>query len=150
MENIASFKIIGISVQTSNQDGQNALDLGNLWSEFFSKDLLEKIPGKVSNDIYVVYTDYASNFKGEYTAIIGLKVTAFDEVPEGLVAREFPSEDFKKFTSKGIIPNAVIDTWEEIWADDKQLRRKYTYDFELYGAKSQNGENSEVEIFIAV
>ena len=31
----------------------------------------------------------------------------------------------------------------------KELDRKYSYDFEVYGEKSQNGENSEVEIFIA-
>lgn len=31
----------------------------------------------------------------------------------------------------------------------KELDRKYSYDFEVYGQKSPNGENSEVEIYIA-
>ena len=150
MEKIEGFKIIGISVQTSNQDGQNAADLGNLWGEFFSTNLVEKIPNSISKDIYTIYTDYESNFKGSYMAILGLKVSSFDAVPEGLIAREFPSENFKKFTAKGIIPNAVIDTWEEIWAEDKQLKRKYSYDLEIYTEKSQNGINSEVEILISI
>ena len=47
------------------------------------------------------------------------------------------------------MPNAVVNTWLEIWHKDKELKRKYSYDFEVYGAKSQNGENSEVEIYIA-
>ncbi len=47
------------------------------------------------------------------------------------------------------MPNAVINTWLDIWNRNEELSRKYTYDFEVYGEKSQNGENSEVEIYIA-
>lgn len=150
MEKIESFKIIGIAVRTSNQNGQNAVDLGNLWGEFFSKNLLEEIPNCISKDIFAIYTDYESNFEGTYTAILGIRVSNFDTVPENVIAREFPSGNFEKFCAKGIIPNAVIDIWEEIWADDKNLNRKYSYDFEVYSDRSQNGENSEVDIFIAI
>jgi predicted transcriptional regulator YdeE len=48
------------------------------------------------------------------------------------------------------MPKAVVETWQEIWSSDKSLNRKYTYDFEVYGEKSQNGLNSEVEIYIAM
>ena len=150
MEKVESFKIIGIAVDTSNQDGQNAEDLGNLWGQFFADNLIEKIPNSTGNDILAIYTDYESDFRGNYTAILGLKVSSLEQIPDGLIGREFEAGNFKKFCAKGIIPNAVIDTWEEIWTDDKQLKRKYTYDFELYGPKSQNGENSEVEIYVAI
>ena len=150
MEKVESFKIIGIAVETTNQNGQNAEDLGNLWGQFFADNLMENIPNRIENDIYAIYTDYESDFRGGYTAILGLKVSSLENIPSGLIGREFEEGNFKKFCAKGIMPNAVIDTWEEIWTDDKLLKRKYTYDFELYGAKSQNGENSEVEIFIAV
>ncbi len=150
MGKIQSFQIIGLAVETSNQNGQNAEDLGNLWVQFFSDNIIEAITNRVGNEIYAIYTDYESDFRGNYTAILGVKVSSLDAVPDGLIGREFKGENFKKYIAKGIIPNAVIDTWEEIWTDDKQLKRKYTYDFELYGNKSQNGENSEVEIFIAV
>ena len=72
-----------------------------------------------------------------------------DEIPNGLIGREFQAENFQKFTAKGEMPNAVVTTWVDIWQKDKELDRKYSYDFEVYGEKSQNGENSEVEIFIA-
>ena len=150
MEKLDSFKIIGIAVETSNQNGQNAADLGTLWQQFFADNLIENIPNSISTDIYSIYTDYESDFTAGYTAIIGMKVSSLVVIPEGMIGREFDAATFKKFSAKGIMPNAVIDTWEEIWTDDKLLKRKYTYDFELYGAKSQNGENSEVEIFIAV
>jgi len=47
------------------------------------------------------------------------------------------------------MPKAIVEAWIDIWEKDKELSRKYTYDFEVYGEKSQNGENSEVEIYIA-
>ena len=143
------FKIIGISTRTTNKDKQAQQDLGNLWGQFYSENLLNKIPNKISNEIIAIYTDYKSDFTEDYTTIIGILVSTLDEIPNGLIGREFQAENFQKFTAKGEMPNAVVTTWVDIWQKDKELDRKYSYDFEVYGEKSQNGENSEVEIFIA-
>jgi len=48
------------------------------------------------------------------------------------------------------MPNAVVATWQEIWSNNIALYRTYHADFEVYGEKSQQGENSEVEIYIGV
>ena len=45
------FKIIGISTRTTNKDKQAQQDLGNLWGQFYSENLLNKIPNKISNEI---------------------------------------------------------------------------------------------------
>ena len=82
--------------------------------------------------------------------IIGISVSTLDEIPNGLIGREFKADNFKKFVAKGKMPKAVVDTWEEFWQKNSEINRKYTYDFEVYSEKSQNGENSEVEIFVAV
>lgn len=144
------FKIIGISVRTTNQNNQAQQDIGNLWGQFFSEKMMEKIPNKISSDIIAIYTDYKSDYTEEYTTMIGIPVSTLDIIPEGLMGREFQSENFKKYSAKVEMPDAVVNTWVEIWQNDKNLNRKYTYDFELYGEQSQNGENSEVEIYIAV
>jgi predicted transcriptional regulator YdeE len=149
MTTINGFKIIGISVRTTNQNNQSAQDIGKLWGQFHSDQLFDKIPNKFNNDIYSIYTDYKSNFTEEYTTIIGLRVNSLDTIPEGLIGREFPADNFVKFIAKGQMPKAIIDTWANIWERDIELNRKYSYDFELYGDKCQNGENSEVEIYIA-
>lgn len=143
------FKIIGISTRTTNKDNQAKQDLGNLWGQFFSQNLLNLIPNKISNEIIALYTDYKSDYTEDYTTIIGIPVATLEEIPKGLMGREFQADTFQKFTAKGEMPNAVVNTWIEIWQKDKDLGRKYSYDFEVYGEKSQNGENSEVEIFIA-
>lgn len=149
MEQIERFKIIGIETETTNENGKSATDLGKLWEKFYGENIPNKIPNKKSDEIYSIYTDYESDYKGKYTSIIGLKVNSLDQVPDGLIGREFDGGKYQKFVAKRQMPNAVMETWKEIWTKDNELNRKYTADFEVYGQKSQNGEKSEVEIYIA-
>jgi predicted transcriptional regulator YdeE len=149
MITINEFKIIGISVKTTNKDYQSAQDIGKLWQQFYVEKLFEKIPNKLSSDIYSIYTDYKSDFTDEYTTIIGVQVSSLENIPAGLIGRQFSSDNFMKFTAKGLMPEAIVEAWTDIWKRDKELGRKYTYDFEVYGEKYQNGEHSEVEIYIA-
>jgi predicted transcriptional regulator YdeE len=143
-------KIIGIAVVTTNHGGKSQNDIPSLWQKFFVEKIFDSIPHKSSNDILAIYTDYKNDFTEEYTTIIGCKVETLAEVPNGLIGREFPPENFKKFVAKGQMPQAIFNTWLEIWSNDSSLSRKYTYDFEVYGEKSQQGENSEAEIYLAV
>lgn len=149
MEQLDGFKIIGISIGTTNENGKSAEDLGKLWERFYSENIPGQISNTVSDEIYSVYTDYENDFRGKYTSIIGLKVSSLDQIPDGLIGREFNGGKYQKFVAKGQMPNAVMETWKEIWSKNKELNRKYTTDFEVYGAKSQKGENSEVGIYIA-
>lgn len=149
MQQIDSFKIIGIAIETTNKNGKAAEDLGKLWTKFYTEDIPSKIDNKMSDEVYSIYTDYESDYTGKYTAVIGMKVNSLTEIPNGLIGREFDGGKYQKFIAKGQMPNAVVKTWEEIWKNDKKLNRIYTADFEVYGGRSQNGENSEVEIFIA-
>lgn len=43
-----------------------------------------------------------------------------------------------------------MKTSQDIWQNDKALNRTYLYDMEIYGAKSQNGNDTEVEIWLGV
>ncbi|MBU2928846.1 GyrI-like domain-containing protein [Winogradskyella psychrotolerans] len=149
MENIDSFKIIGIETNTTNENGKSAEDLGKLWEQFYSENISNKIPSKKNTEIYSIYTNYESDYTGKYTCIIGMKVDSLDNIPNGLIGCEFESGKYQKFLAKGNMPNAILETWQEIWKKDQELNRKYTADFEVYGKNSQNGENSEVQIYIA-
>ena len=146
---IKAFKVIGISVKTTNENRKSAEDLGKLWNQFYSENIPSLIPNKESDEIYSIYTDYESDYKGKYTSIIGLKVNSLNQIPNGLIGREINKGNYQKFVTKGQMPNAVMETWKEIWTKDDELNRKYTTDFEVYGQKAQNGDNSEVEIYIA-
>lgn len=147
---VAGFNIIGFSVRTTNQNNQSKEDMTQLWAQVMGCDAIAKIPNKVSSDIYAIYTDYESNYMGAYTAIIGVRVSDLDHIPEGLTGRSFPQEEFKRFTAKGSVPSSVVATWQEIWRQEESLNRKYTYDYECYDIRSQRGDQSEVDIYIAV
>lgn len=149
MVTINDFKLIGISVRTTNKNNQASKDIGQLWSRFYSENIFDIIPGKLGNAVYSVYTDYENDYTGAYTTIIGVPVASLNAIPEGMTGREFKSGNYELFTAKGEMPKAVADTWMKIWDKDKELRRKYTCDFEVYGDHSQNGPESEVKIFIA-
>ena len=109
-----------------------------------------KIPNAISEEIIAIYTDYESDYQGSYIAIIGKKVSSLGDIPKGMIGREFPVEKFQKFTAKGEMPTAVLQTWQAIWKQDMTLHRAYHYDFEVYGEKSQNGDQSEVDIFVSL
>jgi predicted transcriptional regulator YdeE len=143
------FKIIGIAVETANGEGEAMTDLLELWGRFQSENLLERIPNQVSSDIFSIYTDYESDFTGKYTCILGLRVSSLDVIPEGMIGRDFEAQNFKTFLAQGELPNAVVETWKEIWNSDKELNRSYTYDFEVYDDRARNGDQSEVSIYIA-
>lgn len=143
------FKIVGIYTETSNQNGQAEQVLGELWGKFISENVISGIPNSISNAIHVIYTDYESDYKGKYTAIIGLKVNTLENIPEGMMGREFTGGNYTKVLVKGLMPDAIIQAWQKVWDADKELNRKYTADFEVYGPNFQNGAESEMDIYIA-
>lgn len=144
------FRITGIQVRTTNRDNQSMHDLGELWGRAYAEDIFNKIPDKVSDDLICVYTDYKGDFTDEYTTILGLQVSSLDNIPEGMTGREFAADNFVQIEVKGEMPMAVMDAWSGIWKKDRELNRKYTHDFEVYGPESQNGANSIMRIYISV
>lgn len=148
-QTLEQFYVIGIATRTCNQNGQAAVDIEALWVKFWNEKIQEQIPNSISEDIYAVYTDYESDFNHPYTTIIGLQVSTLSDVPEGFVGIEIEKTNYQKFVSKGKMPEAVAKTWFEIWADDT-LKRTYKADFTVHGKKYYDGENAEVETFIAV
>ena len=145
------FKIIGISIRTTNENGQSAKDIETLWSKFWNEKIQEQIPNKINDNIFAVYTDYDTDFTGAYTTIIGLPVSYLENIPEGFVGLTIEKSVYQKFTSKGKMPEAVVSTWMEIWGNnDLNQNRTYKADFTIHGKKYYDGDNAEVETFIAV
>lgn len=148
-QRLEEFSVIGISVRTTNENGKSAQDLPTLWATFMGQGIIEKIPNKLSDDLYCMYTDYEQDHTRPYTTILGCKVSTLETIPEGMVGKTIESENYTKFVAKGDLAHGVVlDTWIKIWNSD--LPRNYTADFEVYGPNAQNPENAEVTIFIAV
>jgi len=142
-----SFSVIGIAVRTINKEGKSQKDIGQLWETFFVKNIVQSIPNKLGNEIYCIYGDYESDFTGAYTTIIGCRVSSLDEIPDGMVSKVIPEASYKCFKALGPVPDSVGKVWSEIW--NSGMDRKYIADFDVYGEKSQDPENPEVDIYVS-
>jgi len=142
------FNVIGIAAETTNRNNQAMHDLMVLWDRFHKENLLDRIPNQLNSDILSIYTDYESNYTGKYTCILGLVVSSLDEIPEGMIGRSFEAQPFTTFLAQGELPAAVVERWQEIWSLENELNRSYLYDFEVYGDRARNGDQSEVDIYI--
>lgn len=146
---LETFYVLGLAVRTSNNNGDAARDIPALWNRFFAEQISSKIPQRLSDDIYCLYTEYEKDHTKPYTAVLGYKVKDLDVIPEGLTGTEVPGKTFAVFTASGkLADGAVYQAWADIW--DKPLDRSYSGDFEVYGAKAQNPDQAEVDIYIAL
>ncbi|CAD0219420.1 GyrI-like domain-containing protein [Chryseobacterium sp. D764] len=146
---VEPFKVIGISVRTTNENEQAAKDIPVLWEKMINEDILNSIPNRIDKTIYSIYTDYEKDHTKPYTTVLGCKVENLDNIPEGMVGYSFDGGDYVKFTTKGDLSKGlVINEWLKIWEMD--LGRIFTADFEIYGEKAQNPSDAEVDILIAV
>src|SRR5580704_10918765 len=150
------FSVIGIQVRTSNaKEFTGGGTIAKQWDRFFREGIASKIPNKVDSTIYAIYTNYASDHNGEYDFIIGMKVSSVSDVPQGTVAMQVPSGRFAVITSaKGPVAQVVPQAWQRVYSldDNKQLggARAYKADFELYDQRSQNPQDSQVDLYVGL
>lgn len=146
---INAFHVIGITITTTNENGQSAQDIGQLWGKFKAEGIAEKIPNRIDQNILSIYTNYQGDHTAPYDTILGCKVSSIDQVPEGMVTQSFDGGSYGKFTAKGDLTKGLIyGTWTEIWK--KGLDRLFTADFEIYGEKAQNPQDAEVDVMVAI
>ena len=105
--------------------------------------------------IFALYTNYASDRNGDYDFVIGAKVSKVSTLPPGMVAKTVPAGNYAILTSaKGPAAKVVPEAWQRIWVleDKAQLggTRAYRADYEVYDQRSQNPQDSEVDIYVGI
>lgn len=144
-----AMQIIGIDCRTSNAPEAGPHDIPKLWGRFYSEDIINRIPNKISHEVIALYCDYEGDYTQPYTVIIGCPVSSLDTIPEGMAAKTIPAGSYALFRAVGEYPASLIETWGNIWMQP-DLGRTYTADFELYGDKFTLGSPKEVEVYIGV
>lgn len=132
-----SFTVVGLTVRTTNDKevgGQG--EIPQLWQSVMEGDKLSQVPNRVSDDLVVVYSDYASDHTGEYNYTLGVRVTAADKVPDGFVVRKIQAGKYAVIQSDQGPPQQVIPA---LWLKINQMTpqqlggaRAYRTDFEIY------------------
>jgi predicted transcriptional regulator YdeE len=151
----AGFTVVGISERTSNAKEMTADGvIGKQWGRFMQVGWLSKIPNKADKAMVALYTDYASDHNGEYTYVLGAKVTSDAEVPMGMVAKKIPAGRYAVFTTeKGPAAKVVPEAWMRINSLPKSAvggDRVYGADFEIYDERAVDPQNSQVDVYVGI
>lgn len=110
-----------VSVRTNNLSLEKVSDL---WEEFMSSIY------KSSNDfVYGIYTNYDLDEKWDYDLILTQDKSIFN----------FENREYEEYKVTWEFPLWVYETWQKIW-NDKNLERKFDFDYELYDFSSWNPE----------
>ncbi|MCP3660249.1 MAG: GyrI-like domain-containing protein [Bacteroidetes bacterium] len=147
--NLDSFKVLGITIETTPKNGQDMKDIGSLWEKFNKQNLIDKIPNKENKEILAIYHNYKSDHLEPYSYTIGAKVSLVNEVPKGMELINIPPLQYTEYTAEGEFPNCLIETWKKIWNDN--ILRAFSYDFEVYDEKfmNTNSKHKKLNIFIS-
>lgn len=137
-------KVIGMEIKTSNDKAFEEIPMH--WQKFMQESMMEKIPNKMSNDIYAVYTNFENEGKnndGVYSFIIGARVSTLKEAPEAFVSTTIPKSKRRVYPVEKGHPEKVGEKWQEIWkATD--IYKTYVADYERYK------ENGEIAVFVGI
>ena len=147
-KNRDGFKVVGLSIRTTNKDGKAVDHINALWQMFSEQNILNDLPQRIDDTIYAVYSDYEGDHTKPYKFTIGCAVENFDNVSQGLDAFEIPAQSYAVSKAVGEPPKSVVESWTAIWESD--LNRAYAFDFEVYGEKFFNPETREVAVYVSL
>lgn len=133
----------GIGMKTTNEAGKSIKDIGELWQNFLAKGVYDKIVNKVNHKTIGLYTDYEGDYTKPYYFMVGAEVNKKSENCK-IIAKG----KYAKFVICGDVQKSVGEAWAKIWQMD--LKRKYTCDFEEYQNNSEDMQNQEIHIYIAL
>ena len=145
-----NFRLIGLKLEhkTTNENGQAAIDCGNMWQRFEKEMIFHLIPDKLDYAIHAVYYDYDKDETAPYAYFIGCKVTESAEIPPNLSELRIPSQTYLTRNARGVMPACIAEEWQKIWAS--KMDRKFGFDFEIYDERSMDWSSAEVDIFLSV
>lgn len=145
--------VVGITAETTNKNNDVSQDMNKLWNRFFQEGVNAKIKNPIDNEILNLYHDYQKD--GDFytfKATVGRRVSVPEEKlhKKGLQSVDVPASKYMVFTAKGKLPECVQEMWELINAMGDDLKRTYIVDFDVFGPKSADPNNAEVDIYVSI
>ena len=151
----APFYVAGWQVRTNNADEASGKSkIGPLWQRFMQQNLAAEIPNRTDSAIIVVYSNYASDEKGEYDYLLGARVASVDNLPAGMTWKKVePGVYAVVLTDKGEMPGVLQAAWARIWKmPPAELggKRAFVTDYEIHDQRSANRQSAQVEIRVGL
>lgn len=150
-----SFYVAGFRARTNNASEASGHGvIGQLWQDFYQKNLAAQIPHRIGADTIVVYSDYASDEKGDYTYLLGARVSSIENLPSGMSYRKIVSGKYAVLTTdRGPVTDVVPAEWKKIWQmrpEDMGGKRAFLTDYEVYDQRAADPQNARVEFHIGI
>jgi predicted transcriptional regulator YdeE len=136
--------VLGFPLRTSNEKAFQ--DIPAHWQRFGSENWLALIPNRADDDVYAVYTHHAHegiDNHGEYTLVVGARVSGVTSVPEGMASVVIPPARQAVFEVERGRHDKVGERWLDIWAN-RDLAKTYLCDHERYQP------NGDIEICVGI
>jgi predicted transcriptional regulator YdeE len=151
----APFYVAGWLIRTKNADETGgASKIGPLWQHFMQGNLVTEVPNRSDHALIVVYSNYASDEKGEYDYLLGARVSSVENLPSGMTWRKVePGTYAVILTDKGQMPGVLQAAWARIWnMTPAELggKRAFVTDYEIYDQRSADLQSAQVEIHIGL
>jgi predicted transcriptional regulator YdeE len=149
------FYVAGFSTRTNNANETSGHgEIGKLWQRFYQENLAARIPDRADGATLVVYSDYASDEKSDYSYLLGARVTSIDHLPAGMSYKKIEPGPYAVLTTgQGPLVEVLQAEWKKIWATQPVGlggRRAFRTDYEVYDNRSANPQNAQVEIHIGL
>ncbi|MBX9577171.1 MAG: GyrI-like domain-containing protein [Chthoniobacterales bacterium] len=155
---LPELKLLGLSCRTSlnHEMSPSSAKIPGMLQKYFGSQSPEKIPHRLKPGVtYCVYTNYESDYTGEYDYFVGEVVNSFEKTPEGFSQLTIPSQHYVKITAgPGKMPEICIQAWqEEVWAASPEMlggKRNYLADFEVYDERATDPQNTILDIYVGI
>ena len=151
-------KCIGIQVRTNNaQEIDKAT--GRIFpciQRYFHQALFERIPNRKNpGTTFCAYTNYESDYQGDYTYFVGEEVTSVDtSLPEEFQVLIIPAQTYAKFTTEPApMPEVIVNAWQHVWQLSPEHlggKRRYLTDFEIYDERAADHQNIVLDLYIGI
>lgn len=140
--------VAGLIKETTNVNNKAVNDIGELWKMFLQSGVYEQIGNKMNDKTIGLYTDYQGDYTKPYNFLACCEVSKIGNVNIPIVIKKINGGKYAKFIIKGDVQKAVGEFWCELWK--MNLDRKYSCDFEEYQNSTDDMDNMEIHIYIAL
>lgn len=154
---LPELKIVGITARTNLMSEMNPVTakIGATVQKYFHEDLSNNINNRKKPGVtYCIYTNYESDFTGDYTYFIGEEVHSFDDVSAEFKTLVIPEQHYAKFTTEpGPMPMVCINEWQKVWKmtpAEFGSDRAYIADFEVYDERAIDHQNTVLDIYVGL
>lgn len=122
--------------------------LSNAWKEYTQNSKTLGIENKISNRVYIIYTDSSQYPIGHITIFLAYRVSEFAGIPLDFDTLTVPKHTYATFNIRSDSSSQVATFWDKL--DSLNLDRTYRYDMESYDSSSLISYKNPAQVMISI